>query len=67
MRDYLHAHSVEFDERNIRQSEEARIELQKRTGSLVVPVLTFMSESVVGFDPEGIDRILENYDSNEER
>lgn len=63
MRDYLHASSVEFDERNIRHSEDARADLQSRTGSLLVPVLMYQEESVIGFDPEGIDRIVKAYRS----
>lgn len=33
------------------------------TGSLVVPVLMYGDESVTGFDPEGIDRIVAAYRS----
>ena len=64
MRDYLHAASVEFDERNIRHNHAARAELQNRTGSMVVPVLIYGDESVVGFDPDGIDRVIETYRSS---
>lgn len=61
MRDYLQAHSIEFDDRNIRKSEKARAELIERTGGLAVPVLLFEDQAVVGFDPEGIDRIIATY------
>lgn len=61
MRDYLKAELVEFDDRNIRQSEAARTELQELTGSLAVPVLVFGDQKVVGFDPAGIDRIIRTY------
>jgi len=61
VRDYLHAKSVEFDDRNIRQSEEARAELLDLNDNLMVPVLIYKDQSVVGFDPEGIDKIIEAY------
>lgn len=65
MRDYLQAHSVEFDDRNIRQSAQAKAELIASTGGLVVPVLLFEDQTVVGFDPEGIDRIIAAYNERE--
>ena len=59
MRDYLEANSVEFDDRNIRQSEEARRELLALTGDLIVPHLIYGDRKVTGFDPEGIDAIAD--------
>ena len=61
MRDYLEANSVEFDDRNIRQSEESRRELLALTGDLIVPYLVFGDRKVTGFDPEGIDAITDAY------
>jgi len=61
VRDYLHAESVEFDDRNIRPSEEARRELQSLTGNLIVPVLMYGDERVTGFDPDGLSRITRMY------
>ena len=61
MRDYLEANSVEFDDRNIRQSEEARRELLALTGDLMVPYLFYGDRKVTGFDPEGIDAIADAY------
>ena len=61
MRDYLEANSVEFDDRNIRQSEEARRELLALTGDLMVPHLIYGNRAVTGFDPEGIDAITDAY------
>ena len=63
MRDYLHAESVEFDDRNIRQSEEARLELLSLTGNLVVPYLIYGDQTVTGYDPEELDRIARAYHS----
>ena len=61
MRDYLHAESVEFDDRNIRQSEAARRELLSLTGDLIVPLLVFGDDQVTGFDPDGLGRIARAY------
>lgn len=54
MRAYLHSHSVEFDERNIRQSDQARDELHALTGALVVPTLVAGDNRIVGFDPDAL-------------
>ena len=61
MRDYLHAHSVEFDDRNIRQSEAAREELRARSQDLIVPLLLFGDHQVVGFDPDALDAVIADY------
>lgn len=61
MREYLQAGSVEFDDRNIRQSDEARRELLSLTGDLIVPFLIFGDRRVTGFDPGGIDEIAQAY------
>ena len=58
MRDYLHAHVVEFDDRNIRHSDAAREELRMLRGDLAVPVLVFGEHQVVGFDPESLDEVI---------
>ena len=61
MREYLQAHSVEFDDRNIRQSETAREELRARSQDLIVPLLLFRDHEVVGFDPDALDRVIADY------
>lgn len=61
MRDYLQAHAVEFDDRNIRQSEAAREELRERSSDLIVPLLVFRDREVVGFEPHLIDEIIADY------
>ena len=63
MRDYLAAHSVEFDDRNIRQSAQARAELLELTGELVVPFLIYGGRRAVGFDPGALDEIAQDYRS----
>ena len=58
MREYLQAHSVEFDDRNIRQSEAAREELRARSSDLIVPMLVYGQHEIVGFEPELIDEVI---------
>ena len=58
MRDYLQANSVEFDDRNIRQSPEAGDELMGLTGNLVVPLLVYKDHTVVGFDPDALSKVV---------
>ena len=57
----MEANSVEFDDRNIRQSDKARQELLALTGDLVVPYLIYEDRTVTGFDPEGLDAVTEAY------
>lgn len=61
MREYLQAHSVEFDDRNIRQSETARDELRARSQDLIVPLLLYRDYEVVGFDPDALDEVIAEY------
>ena len=61
MRDYLQAHLVEFDDRNIRHSAAARDELRALTADLIVPYLIFNDRTVVGFDPQQLDEVVADY------
>lgn len=61
MREYLQAHSVEFDDRNIRQSETAREELRARSEDLIVPLVIFGDREVVGFEPTELDAVIADY------
>jgi glutaredoxin len=63
VRDYLRAHAVEFDDRNIRHSTEAREELLALTDDLVVPTLLFAGRRIIGFDPEALDDVIAAYHS----
>ena len=61
MREFLSDASVEFDDRNIRKSEDARAELESRTGQLVVPQLFWRDRHIVGFDPEALTELVSEY------
>ena len=56
---YLKAHGVEYEVRDIELSAEAREECQKISGDLAVPVTTIDGvKFVLGFDKRKIDELL---------
>ena len=61
MREFLSGNDVEFDDRNIRKSDDARVDLTARTGQLVVPQLFWRDRHVVGFDPDGLAALVDAY------
>jgi glutaredoxin len=61
VREFLSANSVPFEDRNIRRSDEARAELDARTGSLVVPQLFWREVHVVGFDEPALERLAAEF------
>jgi glutaredoxin len=61
VREFLSDHEVPFVDRNIRRSEEARTELAGRTESLVVPQLFWRDRHIVGFDPEALAGLVDDY------
>ena len=61
MREFLSDHDVQFSDRNIRRSEEARAELLERTDRLLVPQLVWRDRHVVGFDVEALTDLVQAY------
>ena len=61
MREFLSDHDVLFEDRNIRQSEEARAELAARTEALVVPQLFWRDVHIVGFEPTELADLVTAY------
>ena len=62
MREFLSDANVEYEDRNIRKSpEDARAELESRTGQLVVPQLFWRDRHIVGFDPEALAELVAEY------
>lgn len=57
-KEYLNDKGVDYEERNISQNKEARIELTKR-GIRSVPTIIIGDEVVVGFDPAKLDKLLD--------
>ena len=61
MREFLSDNDVPFEDRNIRQSEEARAELAERSDDLVVPQLFWGDIHIVGFDLAALDQLVHAY------
>jgi glutaredoxin len=61
VREFLSDHDVPFADRNIRKSEDARSELSSRTNLLVVPQLFWGDRHIVGFDPEALTELVQEY------
>lgn len=57
-KNFLHENSVEFEERNVSESEEARNELIEK-GYRGVPVIVVGEEEVVGFEEDRLRGLLE--------
>jgi glutaredoxin len=58
VREFLSARNVSFVDRNIRQDPQAKEDLLKLTGKLVVPVVVMGEEHVVGYDPDWLERLV---------
>jgi len=61
VREFLSDNGIEFEDRNIRQSDAARAELATRTGASVVPQLFWRDRHVVGFDPDALEQLADAY------
>ena len=61
MREFLSGAKVDFDDRNIRASQAARLELADRAGQLVVPQLFWRDRHIIGFDPDALADLVEAY------
>jgi glutaredoxin len=61
VREFLSDKGIEFEDRNIRQSDAARAELATRTGASVVPQLFWRDRHVVGFDPDALEQLADAY------
>lgn len=56
-KDFLKTHNVDFEEKNVTQSEDARNELLAK-GYRGVPVIVVDEEEMVGFDEERLTSLL---------
>jgi glutaredoxin len=61
VREFLSDANVEYEDRNIRKSADARAELESRTDALVVPQLFWRDRHIVGFDPEALSELVAAY------
>ena len=61
MREFLSDHQIPFEDRNIRQSEDARDELAARTTELIVPQLFWRDRHIIGYDPAALEELAQAY------
>jgi glutaredoxin len=61
VREFLSDRNIPFEDRNIRQSEAARDELERRTQTLVVPQIFWGEQRLVGFDPDALEELVATY------
>ena len=58
-KDYLEEKGIEYTEKNVQTSSDARQELMSM-GHMGVPVLVIDGEEIVGFNKSRIDQLLDN-------
>ena len=51
-------HDVSYEERNVAEDAEARREMIEKSGQMGVPVVDIEGQILVGFDKEGLSRLL---------
>ena len=61
MREFLSQHQIPFIEKNIRQDPQARDELLRLTGKLVVPAFEVDGEWFFGYDPQRLESLISHY------
>jgi glutaredoxin len=62
VREFLSVNNIPFEDRNIRKDQDARAELEARTGVLVVPQLFWGDRRIVGYDPGALDELVSAYE-----
>jgi hypothetical protein len=64
VREFLSENEIPFVERNIRKDPEAKDELLRQTGKLVVPAFAVDGEWYYGYDPEQLGLLAARYQAN---
>jgi len=58
VKDYLRDNNIVFEEKNVGEDRAAAMEMIRKSGQQGVPVLDIDGNIIVGFDKEGIDKLL---------
>jgi glutaredoxin len=61
VREFLSVNNIPFEDRNIRKDQNARAELEARSGALVVPQLFWGDRHIVRYNPELLDELVTAY------
>jgi len=55
---FFKEHNVSYEERNVAEDADARLEMIEKSGQMGVPVVDIDGQILVGFDREGLSRLL---------
>ena len=55
---FFKEHNVSYEERNVAEDAEARREMIEKSSQMGVPVVDIDGQILVGFDREGLSRLL---------
>jgi len=58
VKDYLRDNNIAFEEKNVGEDRAAAMEMIRKSGQQGVPVIDIEGNIIVGFDKEGIDKLL---------
>jgi len=58
VKDYLRDNNIAFQEKNVGEDRAAAMEMIRKSGQQGVPVIDIEGNIIVGFDKEGIDKLL---------
>lgn len=57
-KEFLKTNNIEFEDKDVSSDEDARNEMQEKSGQLGVPVLDIDGTIIIGFDQEAIKKSL---------
>lgn len=58
LKDYLHKHNIEFEDKDITKDHSAMDELVHKYKVRATPLLVYGEKTVVGFNPDEINKVL---------
>ena len=58
-KDYFKEHDIDYNELNVAEDQEARMQMVQKTGQLGVPVIEIGDEVLVGFSEPHVKALLD--------
>lgn len=55
---FLHEKNIEFEEKDVSTSAEAQKEMMDKSGAMVVPIVDFEGEIMIGFDRPKLEELI---------
>ena len=59
-KEYLNSKNIEFEDVDVSKNQEAAREMIEKSGQMGVPQIQVGEEIIVGFDPNAIEKAMEN-------